>query len=127
MDARSPLSSRWSSEGGIALKAAAREGGGTHVARPTRSGAGCGRSSRRFFARPGGAAERPGPFPAPFVALDRAFRQQAGRLAGAAGNADTELAAFSPYELTEACISCHAQYAPHRLPALSAPSVQHRH
>jgi hypothetical protein len=65
--------------------------------------------------------------PAPFVALDRAFHEQAERLALAAKSADAELAAFSTYKLTEACISCHAQYAQHRFPALSAPPAVHHH
>jgi hypothetical protein len=65
--------------------------------------------------------------PAPFVALDRAFHAQAERLALAAKSADADLAAFSTYKLTEACISCHAQYAQHRFPGLSAPSTVHHH
>lgn len=65
--------------------------------------------------------------PAPFIALDRAFHAQAERLARAAKSADAELAAFSTYKLTEACISCHAQYAQHRFPGLSAPSTVHHH
>lgn len=64
--------------------------------------------------------------PEPFVALDRAFHEQADRLAAAAKSKDAELAAFSTYKLTEACISCHAQYARHRFPGLSEhPSVHH--
>ena len=65
--------------------------------------------------------------PAGFVALDRAFHEQAERLALAAKAADAQLAAFSTYKLTEACISCHAQYAQHRFPGLSAPSTGHDH
>jgi hypothetical protein len=65
--------------------------------------------------------------PPPIVALDRAFHAQAERLAGAAKRADAELAAFSAYKLTEACISCQAQYAQHRFPGLSAPSMVHHH
>jgi hypothetical protein len=66
--------------------------------------------------------------PAPFLALDRSFHGQAERLAAAAKGADAELAAFSTYKLTEACVSCHAQYAQHRFPGLSAaPSAVHHH
>jgi hypothetical protein len=65
--------------------------------------------------------------PAAFVALDRAFHEQAERLALAAKAADAQLAAFSTYKLTEACISCHSQYAQHRFPGLSAPATDHHH
>jgi hypothetical protein len=63
--------------------------------------------------------------PAPFLALDRRFHEQAERLAAAAKSADAELAAFSTYKLTEACVSCHAQYAQHRFPGLAAPDSVH--
>jgi hypothetical protein len=64
--------------------------------------------------------------PDPFLALDRAFHERAERLAVAARSADVELAAFLTYKLTEACLSCHAQYAQHRFPGLS-PTPVHRH
>jgi hypothetical protein len=65
--------------------------------------------------------------PAPFLALDRAFHAQAERLTLAAKSADAELAAFSIYKLTEACISCHAQFAQHRFQGLSPPDAVHHH
>jgi hypothetical protein len=65
--------------------------------------------------------------PEPFLALDRAFHDRAERLAVAAANADVELATFLTYKLTEACLSCHAQFAQHRFPGLSAPTPVHRH
>ena len=65
--------------------------------------------------------------PAPFLALDRSFHAEAERLAAAAKSADAELAAFSTYKLTEACVSCHAQYAQHRFPGLTAPDIVHHH
>lgn len=65
--------------------------------------------------------------PEPFLALDRSFHERAERLAAAAKGADAELAAFSMYKLTEACVSCHAQYAGHRFPGLSSPPPAHDH
>jgi hypothetical protein len=65
--------------------------------------------------------------PEPFLALDRAFHERAERLAVAARSVDVELATFLTYKLTEACISCHAQYAQHRFPGLSAPTADHHH
>lgn len=65
--------------------------------------------------------------PAPFVALDRSFHERAERLALAARSADAQLAAFATYKLTEACISCHAQYARHRFPGLSSPAPDEHH
>jgi hypothetical protein len=43
-------------------------------------------------------------------------------LALAAKSSDAELAAFATYKLTDSCISCHAQFAQHRFPGLSAPA-----
>jgi hypothetical protein len=64
--------------------------------------------------------------PEAFLALDREFHAHAERLAVAAKGADAELAAFYSYKLTDACVSCHAQYARHRFPGLApAPSTHH--
>jgi hypothetical protein len=65
--------------------------------------------------------------PEPFIALDRRFHAEAERLGAAARTADAELAAFYAYKLTEACVSCHAQYAPQRFPAFAPPSGAHGH
>ena len=77
--------------------------------------------------RPEQLAELHKVLPAAFLALDRRFHEQAERLAAAARNADAELAVFSTYKLTEACVSCHAQYAHHRFPGLAAPNAVHDH
>jgi hypothetical protein len=77
--------------------------------------------------RPEQLAELHKVLPAAFLALDRSFHEQAARLAVAAKNADPELAAFSTYKLTEACVACHAQYARHRFPGLAAPKAVHDH
>jgi hypothetical protein len=65
--------------------------------------------------------------PAPFLALDRQFHELAQRLALAAKAGDVELAVFYSYKLTDACVACHAQYAPHRFPGLSRPATSHPH
>lgn len=72
-------------------------------------------------------AELHGALPAPFLALDRGFHAQAGQLADAAAAADPELAAFRVYQLTEGCLGCHAQYAPHRFPGLAPAAGGHSH
>jgi hypothetical protein len=65
--------------------------------------------------------------PEPFLALDRRFHAEAERLGAAAKAGDAELAAFFAYKLTEACVSCHAQYAPQRFPAAAPPPEGHGH
>lgn len=65
--------------------------------------------------------------PEPFLALDRQFHAQAERLVHAAKAEDGELAAFYAYKLTEACVSCHAQYARHRFSAVTPPAEKHHH
>lgn len=51
-----------------------------------------------------------------FLTFDARFHDTADRLAAAAQKRDAELAAFYTYKLAESCVSCHAQYAPHRFP-----------
>lgn len=65
-------------------------------------------------------AELHAALPDHFLALDARFHETADRLAAAAGGGDAELAAFYTYKLTESCVSCHAQYAPHRFPGFEA-------
>jgi hypothetical protein len=65
--------------------------------------------------------------PEPFLELDREFHARAERLAAAARSADAELAAFWIYRLTDACASCHAQYAKHRFPAFGSNPEPHHH
>ncbi|MBW2279527.1 MAG: cytochrome c [Deltaproteobacteria bacterium] len=65
--------------------------------------------------------------PPAFLALDRRFHARAQRLADAARSADAELAAFHVYRLTEACGSCHAQYAKHRFPGFHTAPAEHQH
>jgi hypothetical protein len=65
--------------------------------------------------------------PEHFLELDRQFHAQSERLAHAAKAADGELTAFYAYKLTEACVSCHAQYARHRFQAVTPPPDAHHH
>lgn len=65
--------------------------------------------------------------PEPFLSLDREFHARAERLAAAARTGDAELAAFWTYRLTDACASCHAQYAKHRFPDFGAAPGAHHH
>ena len=63
----------------------------------------------------------------PFLALDRQLHEQAERLALAARSRDAELAASYVYELTDACVTCHARWAQHRFPPASPLPEPHRH
>lgn len=65
--------------------------------------------------------------PEAFLALDRDFHAHAERLAAAAKAHDGELAAFTTYRLTDACVSCHSRYAQHRFPALAPAPEAHHH
>lgn len=56
--------------------------------------------------------------PPGYRALDREYRDAAGRLRDASEKRDSEQVIFHFYKLTESCIRCHAKYATKRFPGL---------
>ncbi len=59
-----------------------------------------------------------GKLPESFIDRDRAFHATANRLAEAARNQNGELTVFYHYRLLEACMGCHAAFAPQKFPGL---------
>jgi len=56
--------------------------------------------------------------PASFIAQDRGFHDTAGKLASVAGKRDMELVNFYFHRMMDACVRCHAGFAPGRFPGL---------
>ena len=65
--------------------------------------------------------------PEGFLELDRAFHADAGKLAQAASARDGELSVFYVSQLTNACISCHRQFAAEAFPGFQEPSEPQGH
>jgi replication-associated recombination protein RarA len=62
-----------------------------------------------------------------FIKMDQDFHKTSGKLAHAARAHDPELAGFYFHRMLDACVSCHATYAPNRFPGLAAPSSEPHH
>ena len=60
-----------------------------------------------------------GLLPPEFVKMDRQFHGNAGELAAAAGQNNFRTAIKIYSTMSEACVTCHAQYAAERFPALA--------
>jgi len=54
--------------------------------------------------------------PASFVEMDRGFHKDAGMLAEAAKNRNTEVASFYFAKMTNDCMNCHSKFAKSRFP-----------
>lgn len=65
--------------------------------------------------------------PESFIALDHQFHYLAGMLEHAAKNEKAELVGFYFSKLSEACVSCHTQYAAHKFPAFSPAKEISKH
>jgi len=65
--------------------------------------------------------------PGGFIQLDKQFHYLSGMLEHAAETGKPELIGFYFSKMTEACVSCHTQYATHRFPALSPGTKGHEH
>ncbi len=61
--------------------------------------------------------------PGGFIRLDQKFHYLSGMLGHAAKMKKPELIGFYFSKMSEACVSCHTQYATHRFPALSPKKV----
>jgi hypothetical protein len=59
--------------------------------------------------------------PHEFIKQDQRFHYLAGMLAHAAKNKKPELINFYFSEMNESCVSCHAEFATHKFPALIPP------
>ena len=59
--------------------------------------------------------------PHEFIKKDQRFHYLAGMLAHAAKSKKPELINFYFSEMNESCVSCHAEFATHKFPALIAP------
>ncbi len=65
--------------------------------------------------------------PPGFAPLDRRFHETAGKLVHAARKRDAELSVFYQTRLLEACVRCHADFAPARFPDLTQAEPAHEH
>ncbi len=67
--------------------------------------------------------------PSAFVKSDQQFHYLSGMLHHAAKNKKAELVGFYFSKLSEACVSCHTQYATHKFPAFipSQETDEHQH
>jgi len=65
--------------------------------------------------------------PGAFIELDQQFHYLAGMLEHASEVEKVELVGFYFSKLSEACVSCHTQYARQRFPALAPKSPAHEH
>ena len=65
--------------------------------------------------------------PQPFIALDQNFHYLSGMLEHVAERKKTELVGFYIAKLSEACVSCHSQYATHKFPAFISKKEKHEH
>jgi hypothetical protein len=65
--------------------------------------------------------------PDSFIKLDQQFHYLSGMLNHAAKNKKAELVGFYFSKLSETCVSCHAQHATHKFPALAFPKETSEH
>jgi len=65
--------------------------------------------------------------PESFIKLDHQFHYLSGMLEHAAKNEKAELVGFYFSKLSEACVSCHTQYATHKFPAFSPEKETDKH
>ena len=65
--------------------------------------------------------------PDSFIKLDQQFHYLSGMLNHAAKNKKAELVGFYFSKLSEACVSCHTQYATHKFPLLAFPKETGEH
>ncbi len=65
--------------------------------------------------------------PAGFLKMDKEFHYYAGMLAHVANRKKLELVNFYFSKLTESCVSCHSEYAPHKFPGLSMKGSSEKH
>ncbi len=65
--------------------------------------------------------------PGSFIELDRQFHYLSGMLEHAASREKVELIGFYFSKMSEACVSCHTQYATHKFPALTPEPEPHGH
>jgi len=65
--------------------------------------------------------------PGGFIQLDKQFHYLSGMLEHAAETGKPELIGFYFSKMSEACVSCHTQYATHRFPALAPATKGHEH
>jgi len=65
--------------------------------------------------------------PESFIKLDQEFHYLSGMLNHAAKNKKSELVGFYFSKLSEACVSCHSQYAVHKFPAFARKIITDKH
>jgi hypothetical protein len=65
--------------------------------------------------------------PKDFITKDKQFHQYAAMLEHVSNEKHSELVVFYYSKLLESCISCHAEYAVHRFPSLSASPTMNEH
>jgi len=65
--------------------------------------------------------------PESFIKLDHQFHYLSGMLEHAAKKKKAELVGFYFSKLSEACVSCHTQYATHKFPAFSPEKENSEH
>ncbi len=65
--------------------------------------------------------------PQSFLHLDQQFHEYAGMLKHVAQERRTELVGFYFYKLTESCVGCHTQFAPHKFPEFAGEKKELGH